>query len=163
MQIYSAEYWASKSAIYKDGSDFQMSPLGGYSDKDEELVEYFCSCSTADTGDCQSDTTCFSGILTKYLYGFSMKREYRPQYRPHSHESSSWQSWELEGFETLQKTAGSIPVCAADCKANAWWCSDCATAGKTTLNYLGNVSYAQGQEEWVTHRFLVAVLWECPV
>lgn len=93
VEIHSAEYWASKSAIYKDGNDFQMSPLGGYSDKDEELVEYFCSCSTTDMGDCQSDTTCFSGILTKYLYGFSIKWEYRPQYRPHSHESSSWQSW----------------------------------------------------------------------
>lgn len=42
MQIHSAEYWASKSAIYKDGNDFQndfqMSPLGWYSDKDEELI-----------------------------------------------------------------------------------------------------------------------------
>lgn len=103
VEIHSAEYWASRSAIYKDGNDFQMSPLGGYSEKDEELVEYFCSCSTTDMGDCQSDTTCFSGILTKYLYGFSIKWEYRPQYRPHSHESSSWQSW--GGVETPQKTA----------------------------------------------------------
>lgn len=92
-----------KSTIYEDGNDFHMSPLGGYSEKDEEVVEYFCSCSTADTGDCQFDTDYFRGILTKELYGFSMKQEHRPQYRPHSRESLSWQSW--EGFETPQKAA----------------------------------------------------------
>lgn len=63
--IYSAEHWAYKSTIYKDGNDFKMSSLGGYSEKDEELVEYFCSCDTADTGDCHFDTTYFTGILTK--------------------------------------------------------------------------------------------------
>lgn len=31
------------STIYKDGNDLNMPPLGRYSEKDEELVEYFCS------------------------------------------------------------------------------------------------------------------------
>ena len=74
---------------------------------------------------------------------------------PHSGESSSWQSW--EGFEPPQKVAGDISIGAADCKANAWPCSDRAMEGKTTLNRLGNVSYAKGQEELVTYGFLLAV------
>lgn len=64
-EIYSAKHWVFKSTVYKEGNDFKMSPLGGYSEKAEEVVEYFCSCSTAETGDCQFDTTYFTGIFTK--------------------------------------------------------------------------------------------------
>lgn len=33
-EIYSAEHWAFKSTIYKDGNDLKMSPLEGYNEKD---------------------------------------------------------------------------------------------------------------------------------
>lgn len=141
-------------------NDFQWPPLGGYSEKDEEWKVSRLSISAPAVLLTQETVSSPYPIAVGSIQGNHIDLVWSRNIDPHSHESSSWQSW--EGFEPPQK-AGNISVGAADCEANAWPCSDCAMEGKMTLNYLGNVSYAQGQEESVTYGFLLAVKWECPI